>query len=191
MRIEHMSFSFGDKCVFDDFNLEICDGSFTALMAPSGKGKTTLLRLIAGLIKPQSGKIDTDGQSVGIMFQEPRLFGQLTAIQNVMLVIKNRTSKNKQEYAMQLLKAFGVEEAADKYPDELSGGMAKRVSLARAIAYNADILLLDEPFSALDDQTKQSVMQAAGELLRGKTVLLVTHDQQEASAFADNTVFLS
>ena len=78
MKIEHLSFSFDQKSVFDDFNLEIQNGKITALMAPSGKGKSTLLRLIAGLLKPQDGSIDTGANSVGIMFQEPRLFGQLT-----------------------------------------------------------------------------------------------------------------
>lgn len=189
MKIEHLSFSFDDKQIFQDLNLEIEDGRITALMAPSGNGKTTLLRLIAGLLKPQSGSIDTGGQSVGIMFQEPRLFGQLTSLQNVMLVIKDKAIK--QERAIQLLQAFGVSDAADKYPDELSGGMAKRVSLARAIAYDTDILLLDEPFSALDEDTKATVMQAAKPFLKGKTVLLVTHDAQEANAFADRIIHLS
>ncbi len=188
MTIEHLSFSFDEKSIFDDFSLRIQDGSITALMAPSGCGKTTLLRLIVGLIQPQSGNIDTNGKSVGIMFQEPRLFGQLTALQNVMLVIKDQATKR--ERAMQLLQAFGVADAADKYPEELSGGMAKRVSLARAIAYDPEILLLDEPFSALDEDTKAGVIATAKQLLRGKTVLLVTHDAQEAAAFADRTVTL-
>ncbi len=183
MKIEHLSFSFGDKRIFEDFTLEICDGRITALMAPSGCGKSTLLRLIAGLLKPQRGKIDTQNRSVGIMFQEPRLFGQLTALQNVALVIKDKA--NAKQRAEDLLEAFGVADAADKYPEELSGGMAKRISLARAIAYDADILLLDEPFSALDKDTKTSVMNASKQLLRGKTVLLVTHDPAEAQEFAD------
>lgn len=189
MKIEHLSFSFDNKQIFDDLNLEIKDGSITALMAPSGHGKTTLLRLIAGLIKPQGGNIETHGQSVGIMFQEPRLFGQLTALQNVMLVIKDK--QQKKERALQLLQAFGVSDASDKYPDELSGGMAKRVSLARAIAYDPDILLLDEPFSALDENTKAEVIAATKQLLNGKTVLLVTHDAKEAAAFADHIITLS
>ena len=189
MKIEQLAFSFDDKQIFKDFNLEIEDGHITALMAPSGAGKTTLLRLIAGLIKPQHGRIDTNLQSVGIMFQEPRLFGQLTALQNIMLVIKDKSTK--QQRAMELLQAFNIADAADKYPEELSGGMAKRVSLARAIAYNADILLLDEPFSALDNETKSDVMQAAKQLLSGKTVLLVTHDANEASEFADTIVHLT
>lgn len=189
MKIEHLSFSFDQKQIFKDLNFDIKDGCITALMAPSGSGKTTLLRLIAGLLKPVSGNIVTDGQTVGIMFQEPRLFGQLTALQNVMLVINDKSIK--QDRAMTLLKTFGVAEAASKYPDELSGGMAKRVSLARAIAYNADILLLDEPFSALDELTKTAVMDATKQLVRGKTVLFVTHDMQEASAFAEHIVTLS
>lgn len=188
MKIELLSFSFESKPIFKDFNLEIENGRVTALMAPSGEGKTTLLRLIAGLLKPDSGTIDTNGQTVGIMFQEPRLFGQLTALQNISLVIKDKNAGR--ERAMHLLQAFGVADAADKYPEELSGGMAKRVSLARAIAYDADILLLDEPFSALDKDTKSDVIQALKELSAGKTVLFVTHDPQEASDFADTIVHL-
>ena len=92
---------------------------------------------------------------------------------------------------MALLQAFGVSDASDKYPDELSGGMAKRVSLARAIAYDPDVLLLDEPFSALDEDTKAEVIKAAKQLLCGKTVLLVTHDAKEAAEFADHIVTLS
>ena len=186
MKIERLSFSFDQKQVFQDLNLEIEHGCITALMAPSGKGKSTLLRLIAGLLKPQSGHIDTDAQSIGIMFQEPRLFGQLTALQNVSLVIQDKGISKQR--ALQLLDAFGVADAANKYPEELSGGMAKRVSLARAIAYDTDILLLDEPFSALDNDTKQSVMAAAKPFLQGKTVLLVTHDIQEATSFADHII---
>lgn len=188
MKITDISFSFDDKIIFDNLNLEIQDGKITALMAPSGKGKTTLLRLIAGLLPPSSGSIDTNGRSVGIMFQEPRLFAQITNIENVMLVMKNKQAK--QQKATELLEAFGVYDAANKYPGELSGGMAKRVSLARAIAFNADILLLDEPFSALDKETKVSIIEKTKELLRGKTVLFVTHDETEAALFAETIIQL-
>ena len=189
MKINHLCFSFADTVVFQDLNLDIEDGKITAIMAPSGKGKSTLLRLIAGLLTPNSGEIMLDGRTVGIMFQEPRLFGQLDVLQNVTLVIKQK--KDKQQYAMELLRTFGVADAADKYPDELSGGMAKRVSLARAIAFDADILLLDEPFSALDSATKSHVIQRTKQLISGKTVILVTHDPVEAQSFADHIITLS
>ncbi len=188
MMIRDLHFSFSDAVVFNGLDLDVPDGKITAIMAPSGQGKSTLLRLIAGLLEPSGGSIDLGGRSVGMMFQEPRLFGQLTVLQNVMLVIKQK--KDRQQHAMQLLEAFGVADAANKYPDELSGGMAKRVSLARAIAYDADILLLDEPFSALDTKTKDEVIARTRQLVNGKTVILVTHDRSEAECFADLTVGL-
>ncbi|MBR5602331.1 MAG: ABC transporter ATP-binding protein [Clostridia bacterium] len=188
MKIRDLRFSFADTVVFDGLDLDLADGKITAVMAPSGKGKSTLLRLIAGLLEPSSGSIDLGGRTVGMMFQEPRLFGQLTVLQNVMLVIKQK--KDKRQRAMQLLEVFGLADAADKYPDELSGGMAKRVSLARAIAYDADILLLDEPFSALDAKTKDDVIAWTMQLVSGKTVILVTHDRFEAERFADVIVDL-
>ncbi len=188
MEIRDLHFSFADTVVFDGLDLDLADGEITAVMAPSGKGKSTLLRLIAGLLTPSSGSIEIGERTVGIMFQEPRLFGQLTVVQNVMLVIKSK--KDKQTRAIQLLRDFGVADAADKYPDELSGGMAKRVSLARAIAYDADILLLDEPFSALDATTKDEVIAKVKQLVSGKTVILVTHDRSEAERFADRIVLL-
>jgi NitT/TauT family transport system ATP-binding protein len=188
MKITDISFSFEDKVVFDHLNLEIEDGKITAMMAPSGVGKTTLLRLIAGLISPSSGNIDLNGKEVGIMFQEPRLFAQLTNLENVMLVIKQKHEKL--QNATALLEAFGVLDAANKYPEELSGGMAKRVSLARAIAFDSDILLLDEPFSALDIETKNSVIAKTKNLLQGKTVVFVTHDAAEAELFADCIIHL-
>lgn len=188
MIIHDLHFSFDDTVIFNGLNLEITDGKITAIMAPSGKGKSTLLRLISGLLKPSKGIIEFGQQTIGIMFQEPRLFGQLTALQNVMLVINSKYDKK--VCAMELLTAFGVAEAANKYPEELSGGMAKRVSLARAIAFNPDILLLDEPFSALDQQTKMDVMMQAKRFLAKKTVIYVTHDAEEASVFADEIIVL-
>lgn len=186
MIIRDLHFSFADTVIFDGLTLDIDDGRITAIMAPSGKGKSTMLRLIAGLLVPQSGSIETSGRSVGIMFQEPRLFPELTVLQNVMLVINQKHGKK--ERAMELLSAFDVADAADKFPEELSGGMAKRVSLARAIAYDPEILLLDEPFSALDANTKAQVMCQTKRLVAGKTVILVTHDRDEADAFAELTV---
>ena len=188
MKIHDLHFSFADTVVFQGLNLEIDNYRTTAIMAPSGCGKTTLLRLIAGLLSPDKGYIDTENQTVGIMFQEPRLFAQLTVLQNVMLVIKQK--HDKKERALELLQAFDVAQAADKYPDELSGGMAKRVSLARVIAYDTDILLLDEPFSALDTQTKQAVMEQVKRFTKDKTIVFITHDQSEAQQFADKILIL-
>ena len=188
MKIHDLHFSFADTVVFQGLNLEIDNYRTTAIMAPSGCGKTTLLRLIAGLLSPDKGYIDTENQTVGIMFQEPRLFAQLTVLQNVMLVIKQK--HDKKERALELLQAFDVAQAADKYPDELSGGMAKRVSLARVIAYDTDILLLDEPFSALDTQTKQAVMEQVKRFTKNKTIVFITHDQSEAQQFADKILIL-
>ena len=189
MKISNLHFSFGDNIIFQGLELDIPNGQITALMGPSGKGKTTLLRLIAGLIQPGSGSIDVGNRSVGIMFQEPRLFPQLNVLQNVMLVIDNKHEKK--ERALALLKSFDVLDAVNKYPEELSGGMAKRVALARAIAYNTDILLLDEPFSALDSNTKDQVIAQTKQLVRNKTVIIVTHDQAEAELFADQILTLS
>lgn len=188
MKIHDLHFSFEDTVIFEGLQLDIPDGKITAIMAPSGKGKSTLLRLIAGLLSPSRGSIDTGGRTVGIMFGEPRLFGQLTVLQNVMLVIKK--GKDRQARAQALLEAFGVADAADKYPEELSGGMAKRVSLARVIAYDPEILLLDEPFSALDAKTRQEVMSQVRTLLASKTVVLVTHDATEANSLADLIITL-
>lgn len=183
MIVRDLHFSFADSEIFDGLNLDIADGRITAIMAPSGKGKSTLLRLIAGLLTPTRGSIDANGRSVGIMFQEPRLFPELTVLQNIMLVMNQKHGKK--ERAIQLLSAFDISEAADKYPEELSGGMAKRVSLARIIAYDAEVLLLDEPFSALDLNTKAHVMNQTKQLVADKTVILVTHDKEEADNFAD------
>lgn len=184
MKIRNLSKSYGDKVVLRDFNAKFPRGHHVALMGPSGCGKTTLLRLILGLEEPDGGEILRRGRAVAV-FQEDRLSPPLSAVSNLRLV---RPSLKKEE-ARALLARLGLEEDADRPVSTLSGGMSRRVAIARALVADADTVLLDEPFSALDDATKREVMAVVKEYLAGKTVLFVTHDEDEARAFADEIFY--
>ena len=182
MRVDNVRKSYGQKVVLSDFSADFAEGRITAVMGPSGCGKTTLLRLLLGLEQPDSGEITRKGGAVAAVFQEDRLSEPLSAVANVRLV---RPALSRAS-ARGLLAELGLsEEDVTKSVSTLSGGMRRRVALARAIAADADTVVLDEPFSALDEATKASVMMAVKEHLRGKTVLLVTHDAKEAESFAD------
>ena len=182
MRVDNIKKSYGDKVVLSDFSADFAEGRITAIMGPSGCGKTTLLRLLLGLERPDDGEITQTGGTVAAVFQEDRLSEPLSAVANVRLV---RPAMSRAS-ARRLLSELGLsEEDVTKSVSTLSGGMRRRVALARAIAADADTVVLDEPFSALDEATKASVMMAVKEHLRGKTVLLVTHDAKEAESFAD------
>ena len=182
MRVDNVRKSYGHKVVLSDFSADFAEGRITAVMGPSGCGKTTLLRLLLGLEQPDSGEITRKEGAVAAVFQEDRLSEPLSAVANVRLV---RPALSRAS-ARGLLAELGLsEEDVTKSVSTLSGGMRRRVALARAIAADADTVVLDEPFSALDEATKASVMMAVKEHLRGKTVLLVTHDAKEAESFAD------
>jgi ABC-type nitrate/sulfonate/bicarbonate transport system ATPase subunit len=193
--IENLTLKYGNKTVLDNFSISFPMNEFSAVMGSSGIGKTSVLRLIAGLVpsKNFTGKIDVGSAKIAYLFQEPRLFPWLTAAENITLVNENSKdslhSKALTKKAVELLELFGLLDVANEYPAALSGGMAQRVALARALAYDADILLLDEPFSGLDEQTKADVMQKVRSALSGKTVIMVTHDRDEAEFFAKNNIF--
>ena len=178
---EKVSKSF-DKAVLDNVTLDFEEGKITALLGTSGKGKTTVLRLIAGLEKADSGVVKVQGR-VGYLFQEHRLLPTVSAFENVRLACD---SDDKAKKALELCKA---EQLADKMTDEMSGGERQRVSLARLIAFDADVWLMDEPFSALDDSTKEDIIKNLFPLMREKTVVLVTHSAEVASV-CDNIVNL-
>ena len=152
----------------------------TAVMGKSGVGKTTLIRLLAGLIKPDSGNVESSFERISVKFQEPRLFEWLTVYENVTAASGNKNDAD--QVANYWLNAVGLQNDMDKFPTELSGGMAQRASLARALAYGGDLLLLDEPFSAVDDSTKDMLLSLITEYAKTHAVLLVTHAREEALA---------
>ena len=184
MTVLNLCKSYGEKAVLNNFSAHFDAGEISALMGPSGCGKTTLFRILLGIEKADAGEVRGLGRAVAV-FQEDRLSEPLSAIKNVCLGRRGATP----DEAKALLSALGLAEDAEKPVKELSGGMRRRVSIARALIADADTVLLDEPFSALDEETKASVMSFTKDALAGKTVVLITHDPDEARAFAGNRVY--
>jgi len=182
--ISHLSKNFGEKAVLQDVNFTIPAGKITCLMGPSGRGKTTLLRCIAGLEQPQGGTISGVPMRIGFLFQEDRLCDAFSALCNIRLVAAKSVSDSE---IFSHLVELGLADAAMKPTRDLSGGMRRRVALARAVLYGGDLLLLDEPFKGLDATLRQKVMDYLKKYSAGKTVLLVTHDPSEA-AYLDAVV---
>lgn len=183
IELNNVTLTYDKQTILSGQNLTIAQGSRIALMGPSGCGKTSLLRLIAGLIKPDAGTISIRTDRISYLFQEPRLFPWLTAKKNVHTVLSGK--KDGKIAAAKWLEAVGLSDAADKYPAELSGGMQQRVSLARALAYNGEIILLDEPLKGLDTDTKAEMVRLIQTHTAGKTLLLATHDPEEARTLTD------
>ena len=179
----------------DEVSLTVRDGEFVCIIGASGCGKSTLLNLVAGLDKPPAGQIDTGGRRVGLMFQEPALFPWLTAGRNVELALRARGVPKSERRAntAELLDAVRLGGFADKRPHELSGGMRQRVAMARALAQDADVLLMDEPFGALDAMTRDLLHDELERICaeRTLTVLFVTHNVREAARLGDRVIVLS
>lgn len=181
IKIENLSFSYGRKSVIENLSLELPDRGVFALMGPSGCGKTTLLYLISGLLKAKNGKIQRDSDKIAYSFQEPRLLEQKSALENVKFVLNDKDKdKDKDKIAISFLTDLGLEAEANTLPRQLSGGMKQRVSLARALAFDGDVSLFDEPFNGLDEAIKER----AAALLRKKgedsLVILITHSADDA-----------
>lgn len=174
MKIENLSFSYDGKSVFKNFSCEIAS-QITCLTAPSGFGKTTLLRLIAGLEIPDEGSIAPLPKKPAFMFQEDRLFPWLTALQNIEAVMP----KGSENEAKELLLQVELSENINSYPNELSGGMKRRVALARTLAYDADLLLLDEPFKGLDLPLVEKMCALIKNC--GIQTIVTTHSPEEIS----------
>ena len=191
----------GRAAVVDGFSLALDAGHIACLLGPSGCGKTTVLRAIAGFEPVRAGRIALGGQTlstpslhlpperrrVGMMFQEYALFPHLTAAQNVAFGLRRLTRVDQAARTAELLALVGLPEAGDRHPHELSGGQQQRIALARALAPAPALLLLDEPFSNLDADTRERLACEVRAILRaaGQTALLVTHNQAEAQAMAD------
>ena len=176
LNLDRVDFGYGDQTIFAQTSHAFADGKVTGITGPSGSGKTTLLYLLAGLHKPTHGVIQNDYQRVAVVFQEPRLFPWMTALENVVTVCQDEALARRY---LSLL--FDGEDVTDKYPTELSGGMKQRVAIARALAYEPDLLLLDEPFKGLDEQTKKQTADAVFAAMKHKTCILITHDTDELS----------
>ena len=180
--------------VLNELSFKIKEEGIYALIGPSGCGKSTILNLVAGIIKPTSGLL-IKPNNIGYMFQKDNLLEWLTVLDNVTIGLKiNKTlTKEKIENAKELLIKYGLKEFIDCYPDELSGGMRQRVALIRAILLNPDLLLLDEPFSALDSQTRLEVSNGIFQILKELkiTTIIVTHDISEAISLADKILLLT
>ena len=187
------------SCAFDglevlrDFSLQVAQGEFVALVGPSGCGKTTLLDIISGHRAAESGSVAASGR-LRTIYQKDGLFPWLTARQNILLGLRETEPRAERERQLdELLALIKLEEFADYYPRQLSGGMKQRVELARALAGDSDILLMDEPFSSLDYQTRLRMRRELVRLLaqRPRTVVLVTHDLEEAAQLADRIFVLT
>ena len=192
----------GEVCALRDVNFEVEDGSFVSIVGPSGCGKSTLLSMLAGLETPSSGQVLLDGrpvngvpEQVGFMPQRDQLFPWRTIWGNVTLgaEIRRDRSEEQREVIRQLLRRYGLWEFRHKLPAQLSGGMRQRCALIRTLATRPEILLLDEPFSALDYQTRLSVSDDIHTIIRReeKTAVLVTHDISESISMSDRVVVLS
>ena len=185
-----------ENIIFKNFNIDINHGQFISIFGPSGCGKTTLLNIISGLDKNFDGfinikKHDFFKKKISYMFQSPRLFPWLTAIENIKFPIKKK--KNCEKIANDLLKKVGLEKFKNEYPNRLSGGMQRRISLARAFISDPNILLLDEPFVSIDKKISNSLRELLIKLWKKNkpTIIFVTHDLDEAIELADRIFFLS
>ena len=174
IKLENVTVKYGKHCIIDGLSFTFEDDTFYGITGDSGIGKTTLINAIANIVPLNSGRISTGASKIGYIFQDPRLFPWMTALENVSCVCNDN---EKARYYLNLL----LSESDDKYPHELSGGMKQRVSIARALAYEPDIMLLDEPFKGLDEQTKQRTAQTVLQSLKNKTAILISHDRTELS----------
>ncbi|GAA0280645.1 ABC transporter ATP-binding protein [Faecalicatena contorta] len=192
----------GETKALTDISFSIASGEFVAIVGPSGCGKSTLLSIISGLLEPEKGLLKTNGKylrestmNIGYMLQHDHLFEWRTVYSNVLLglEIQHMLSAKSKAKAKELLELYGLKQFSNSKPSELSGGMRQRAALIRTLVLEPDILLLDEPFSALDYQTRLSVGDDIGQIIRNahKTALLVTHDLSEAVSLADRVIILT
>ncbi len=211
INIRNLTFSRGDRMIFRDMNLQIPRGKITAIMGPSGTGKTTLLKLIGGQLLPDAGRIELDGDNIptlsrsdlfevrarmGMLFQSGALFTDMSVYENVAFPLRVHTNLPQdmiRDVVLMKLQAVGLRGARDLMPSELSGGMARRVALARAIALDPMMVMYDEPFSGQDPISMGVLVKLIRELnlALGMTSVVVSHDVREASAIADYVYLLS
>ena len=186
MIIKNLYKNFASKNIFNNTTIEFKDNKVTFITGESGIGKTTLLRIIAGLDKNFKGEIITNNEKISYVFQEPRLFPNLNVEENIKIVAEDSKCEIKD-----ILELVELSNEIYALPSSLSGGMKMRIALARALYSNGDVYLMDEPFSALDDDTKERILPKIFEFLKGKTVIIVSHNIDEAKKYGDNIINLN
>jgi len=204
LTLSNVSKQFGDSYAVQDFNLDVEKGEFVSFLGPSGCGKTTTLRMVAGFENPTNGTITLDGaditdkspnqRNMGMIFQSYALFPNMTVAQNIGFGLRVRKSSKSEvsDRVTEMVKLVNLEKHVDKYPFQLSGGQQQRVALARALAIRPDVLLLDEPLSALDAKIRVSLRAQIRAIQKklGITAIFVTHDQEEALSISDRIVVM-
>lgn len=184
LKIENLSFSYDSEKIIENFSADFKSGERVCIKGESGKGKTTLLRLVCGLEKPKKGSIlFTENEKLGVVFQSDILLPWYTAFENVNLV-------SDEVAAEKWLKAFSLEKSMEKYPSELSGGMCRRVSLARAMAFDPDVLILDEAFKGLDTALKDKITDMIIESVSKKICIFTSHEESEIEKLATRVIEL-
>ncbi|MBQ7438140.1 MAG: ABC transporter ATP-binding protein [Oscillospiraceae bacterium] len=178
LELNNISVRYDGKSVLSGCGLSLGDGERLALMGPSGCGKTTLLRVALSLQPPDTGSVSGDPGRTAAVFQEPRLLPWRTAAENVNVVLSD--TPDTMPEALSMLERVELSDAVEKYPAELSGGMQQRVSIARALAFRPDLLVLDEPFRGLDDELRGRIVSLLNTSLQSASLLLVTHSEEEA-----------
>jgi len=200
LTVEHLSKTYntlsGETIALKDINFEVDEGDFITIIGPSGCGKSTILNILANLEKDYKGKVNFDSKcEIGYMFQEHCLFDWLTVEENALLglIIKKELTKENINYVYNLLKKYDLYDFKNSYPSNLSGGMKQRLALIRTLACKPRILLLDEPFSALDYQSRLSVGEDVYNIIKEehKTVIMVSHDIAESIAMSNKIIVLS
>ncbi len=191
--LNNVSHGYGELAVLQNLDIKVEPGEFVVIVGPSGCGKTTLLNLLSGHLKPASGTVKNEG-IIRTVYQQDGLFPWLTVTENIEMGLRSISNGGEREKELrELFELINLNEFKDHYPHELSGGMRQRVELARVLAGESDILLMDEPFSALDYQTRLRLRNELNRLLvkRPRTVVFVTHDIEEAAQLADRVLVLS
>ncbi len=205
LKVQHITKKFDGKLALDDVSFDVIPGEFLSILGPSGCGKTTMLRILIGLLEPTSGQILMDDRDIthappdqrgmGIVFQNYALFENMTVLRNVeyALKLKKKTRGTARETALKMIELVGLSEHIGKKPSQLSGGQMQRVAIARTLALSPDIILFDEPMSALDVATRLALRRELKQIqaTMGTTMIYITHDQEEAFAMSDRIMVMN